>query len=233
MKLIAQMVGRNEEGRYLEEVLKHTAGIVDEIVFTDDCSDDRTFEIAKSYGAHTYKMPEPTFEKNEALLRSTAWSNLQSHAELGDWILAVDCDEKLYAETPNFEMSKLLKTDQYDVINIRFYHMWNETHFRIDKAWRPTNSSRLFRFFYGGQFNDRQLACGSEPMYVNTLIRRGRYLTNSGLAMQHLGYVRDEDKQAKYERYMRLDGGDFHARAHLESIIDPDPELLPWGGYDA
>ena len=51
--------------------------------------------------------------------------------------------------------------------------------------------------------------------------------------MQHLGYVRDEDKQAKYERYMRLDGGDFHARAHLESIIDPDPELLPWGGYDA
>lgn len=227
------MVGRNEEGRYLEEVLKHTAGIVDEIVFTDDCSDDKTLEIAKTHGAHTYQMSEPTFEKNEALLRSTAWANLQNHAELGDWILAVDCDEKLYAETPNFDMARLLKNEHYDVINVRFYHMWNETHFRIDKAWRPTNSSRLFRFFYGGQFNDRALACGSEPMYVSTLIRRGRYLTNSALAMQHLGYVRDEDKQAKYERYMRLDGGDFHARAHLESIIDPDPELLPWGGYDA
>jgi hypothetical protein len=46
--------------------------------------------------------------------------------------------------------------------------------------------------------------------------------------MQHLGYVDDADKQAKYVRYMTLDGGDFHSKAHIESIIDPNPVLVDW-----
>jgi glycosyltransferase involved in cell wall biosynthesis len=228
MKLVANMVGRNESGRYLKEVLEHLGHIADEIVFTDDCSDDDTAEIAASCGANVYRMPEPMFGTHEGVLRNSSWKNLSNHAEIGDWILAIDCDEKLWAERPNVDIRELMRRSDVDVINIKFFHMWNETHFRVDKAWAPTNSSRMFRYFLGGQFVDRRLACGSEPNYVQTLMRRGRYLLDSGLIMQHLGYVRDEDKQAKYERYMNLDGGDFHARAHLESIIDPNPTLELW-----
>jgi len=227
MKLIAQMVGRDEEGRFLDDVLQHVSSIVDEIVFTDDCSDDKTAEIAADY-AHVYRMDEPTFEKDEGLLRTTAWANLENHASVGDWILGIDCDEKLFSFVPGLSMVDLLGNDRLDVVNIKFYHMWNETHYRVDKAWKPHNSYRLYRYYLGGQFKDSKLACGSEPTYIHKLIRRGGYLKNSGLAMQHLGYVRDEDKYAKYDRYMMLDGGDFHARAHLESIIDPEPTLVPW-----
>ena len=63
------------------------------------------------------------------------------------------------------------------------------------------------------------------------MIRRGKYYKDSSLVMQHLGYVRDEDKTAKYARYMELDGGDFHQKSHIESIIDPEPTLLDWKIY--
>jgi hypothetical protein len=53
-------------------------------------------------------------------------------------------------------------------------------------------------------------------------------MMNTGLVMQHLGYVRDEDKKAKYDRYMKIDGGDFHAMNHIQSIMDPDPTLVEW-----
>lgn len=230
MKLIGQMVGRNEQGRYLDKVLEHLDKIADEIVFTDDCSDDDTAEIAAQHNCHVYEMPEPTFTTHEGVLRNSAWKNLENHAEIGDWILSIDCDEMLFADSPNVDIRELMRREDADVIAIKFFHMWNEHEYRIDKAWAPTISSRMFRFFYGGSFVDRRLACGAEPDYVQTLIRRNRFLTDSGLIMAHLGYIRDEDKQAKYERYMQLDGGDFHARAHLESIIDPDPTLHPWGG---
>lgn len=227
-KLIANMVARNEADRFLPDVLKHLSSIVDEIVFTDDCSDDKTPEIAESFGAHVYRTDEPTFVKHEGQLRTSAWRNLTKHAKPGDWILAIDADEKLWATRPNLTLSKLMNQDRYDVLNIQFVHMWNEKQYRIDKFWAPHPSTRLFRYFYGGQFKDVKMACGSEPTYVDILVHRRRYLMDTGLLMQHLGYVRDEDKKAKYERYMTLDGGDFHAKSHIESIMDPNPELVDW-----
>lgn len=226
-KLIANMVGRNEADRFLPEVLDHLKSCVDEIVFTDDCSDDNTPEIAHKYGAMVYKTETPTFVVHEGNLRNFAWSNLMKHANPGDWILAIDCDEKLWATVPNLSLNKLINLS-YDVLNIQFIHKWNATQYRVDKAWAPHPSSRLFRYYLGGKFKDSKLACGSEPTYVQTLIARGNYLLETGLVMEHLGYQRDEDKKAKYERYMNLDGGDFHAKAHIESIMDPDPELVDW-----
>jgi len=228
--LLAQMVGRNEADRYLEEVLDHLRSIVDHIVFTDDASDDNTAEIAAKY-ATVYKNERPLFTEDEGLLRTAAWKNLQKHADVGDWILSVDCDEKLWCTQPNFNINKLMSQPMFDVINVTFFHMWNDTHYRVDKAWKPSGSFRLYRYFLGGRFKDKKLACGSEPMYVETLIRRGKFMRDTPLVMQHLGYMKDEDKQAKYERYMTLDQGNFHSLQHIQSIIDPDPVLEPWGNW--
>lgn len=228
MKLIAQIVGRNESDRYLSEVLEHLRGFADEIVFTDDCSNDDTYSIAENYGCYTYRTPENLFTKNEGELRQLAWDNLKNHASVGDWVLAIDCDEKLYHTNDKFSFRELLSLPQYSVMNIVFYHMWNENQYRVDKEWRPNNSSRLFRYFPSGTFNRRKLACGSEPEYVQKLVNSRKYLLNSGLVMQHLGYMRDEDKLNKYDRYSKLDGGNFHAKKHIESIIDEKPKLRDW-----
>lgn len=226
--LIAQMIGRNESERYLKQVLSRIVELADVVCFTDDCSDDDTPQIAEDMGCKVFQMDEPTFTVHEGLLRQTAWdfmTNAVSPTNGKDWVLAIDCDEELY-EPGN--LSELLSQNQYDVLSIAFFHMWNATQFRVDKAWAPTLSSRLFRYYNAPSFNMRRLACGAEPEYVQRLIRAQKFHTRTGLRMKHLGYMRDEDKPAKYERYMALDKGEFHALAHLESILDDDPILLDW-----
>lgn len=223
------MIGRNEANRFLEDVLKHLSTQVDKIIFTDDCSDDNTLEIASKY-AETFSTPRPMFTEHEGQLRAFAWGNLSKFAKMGDWIIAIDCDEKLF-HIENLDIRSALASSPFDVVNVRFYHMWNEYQYRVDKLWTPTNSSRIFRFMEDGGFLNRKLACGSEPTYVRDWINKRNFWTNSNLVMQHLGYIRDEDKTAKWERYSQLDGGQFHNLNHINSIIDENPVLIDWGNF--
>lgn len=227
-KLVANIVGRNEADKYLHRVLSRLRDQVDMICFTDDHSDDDTAQIAANYGAIVQQMSEPTFNTHEGKLRQASWEHLEQC--IGDdhdyFVLAIDCDEELY-ET-RVPIRELINQSMFDVLNIEFYHMWNENQFRVDKAWAPHPSSRLFRFLPNGVFQQRQLACGSEPMYVQALIRQGRYYPQSGLVMKHLSYITDEDKRAKYDRYAKIDGGIYHANSHIESILDPNPFLVDW-----
>ncbi len=45
------------------------------------------------------------------------------------------------------------------------------------------------------------------------------------LAVLHFGWANTAARQARYDRYQQIDGGRFHARAHLESILAPSPTL--------
>jgi hypothetical protein len=173
-------------------------------------------------------MSEPIFATNEGKLRQLSWEFLESHITEGEdwWVLAIDADEMLY-ETRH-KLKDLVAQKRFDVLSIEFYHMWSPTHFRVDKAWRPHGSSRLFRYYPGGKFLDRALACGSEPTYVRQLIMENKYLASTGLLMKHLSYMTDEGKSSKYERYTKIDGGAFHANAHIESIVDQNPVLVEW-----
>lgn len=227
--IYAQIIGRNESSRFLEEVLQRLSTQVDKIIFTDDCSDDNTPEIAAKY-AEVFQTPAPMFSEHEGRLRAFAWSNLEKFASTGDWIIAIDCDEKLF-HLGKQSINDVLSRSEFDVVNVRFYHMWNQSQYRVDKLWAPNNSSRIFRFIEGGGFANKKLACGSEPTYVLDWIKRRNFWTNSDLVMQHLGYIRDEDKLAKYERYSHLDGGEFHNLSHINSIIDQNPVLIDWGTF--
>lgn len=227
-RIVANMIGRNESDRYLKEVLDHLNPLVDEIVFTDDGSDDDTFLIARDAGAKTIRLSDSVFESNEGLLREISWEHLRGVAEPGDWILSIDCDEKLYPATG---LHNLLRATDKSVVMVKFYHMWNSTHFRVDKAWKPDLQPRLFKYHPEGHVMQRALACGQYPTYVKQMVRDGK-VDDLFLSMQHLGYMKDEDKVAKFEKYMRIDGGKFHSLRHLESIVDPDPELVQWGTSD-
>jgi len=227
--IIAQMIGRNESSRFLVDVLERLSTQVDKIIFTDDCSDDDTPEIASKY-AEVFRTPEQLFNVHEGKLRAFAWSNLTKFASVGDWVVAIDCDEKLF-HTEGLVIRDVLDLSPFDVVNVRFYHMWNEQQYRVDKLWAPTNSSRIFRYMEGGAFLNRELACGSEPTYVRGWISKRNFWIDSNLVMQHLGYIRDEDKQSKYERYSNIDGGKFHNLNHINSIVDENPVLISWGSF--
>lgn len=230
-KVIANMVARNEGPHYLDAVLERLVDQVDEIVFTDDASDDNTVEIAARYTDKIQVLDKPLFIEHEGRFRQKSWDFLQEATTPteDDWILAIDADEMLYEDQPG--MLREVTQQSYEVVNIWFYHMWNENAFRVDGGWRPHGSTRLFKYRPGGSFRDRALACGSEPEYVSMSVRfKGLYLINSGLKMKHLSYIKDEDKITKYERYTQIDGGAFHAGSHIQSIMDP-PERVALGEW--
>lgn len=227
--IYAQMIGRNESDRFLEPVLQRLSEQVDKIIFTDDCSTDSTPEIASKY-AEVFQTTENMFKIHEGQLRAFAWSNLEKFAKLGDWIIAIDCDEMLY-HLENLSIEDALSKSPFDVVNVRFYHMWNDSQYRVDKLWAPTNSTRIFRYIENGGFLNKKLACGSEPTYVREWVSRRNFWIDSKIIMQHLGYVKDQDKYSKYQRYSELDGGEFHAINHINSIIDDNPVLINWGNF--
>jgi hypothetical protein len=228
MRLLALMPVKNEAGRHLSGVLDHLLGIVDGVFVYDDRSTDDTPAVVCEKGIPMAIRPSEMlgFAEHEGLFRQWGYDRFVDalKPEAGDWVLAIDADEKLYGTRRIRE----LMAQPHDVLGVSFVHMWNATHYRVDKAWAPNISSRLFRFQDGGQFLQRRLACGSEPSYVLDAVRAGRVLWTTGLVMCHLGYERDEDKAAKHARYAELDGGEFHAGAHIASILDPDPMLVKW-----
>ena len=243
--VVALMPTYNEEDRYLSGVLERLVEQVDTVVVFDDGSTDNTVDLAIEKGATVIVRPDhvPSFREHEGAFRQAAWEAMvreTSPTAGNSWILSIDADEELYAiDNKKFKLKAFLSRQNnysFQVINIVFYHMWNETHYRVDKLWHPTPSTRLYKYFLGGRYKDRKLACGAEPLYVAQLAGRsyrlapdeGPFLFNSGLVMKHLGYQRDEDKKMKHTRYMDLDNGEFHNINHLESILDEDVQLLPW-----
>lgn len=88
--LTLSMIVKNE-GAILEECLESVVNIVDEIVITDTGSTDNTIEIAEKYGAKIYHL-----DWTEDF--ATARNNSLKHST-GKWILYLDADEKLAAQS--------------------------------------------------------------------------------------------------------------------------------------
>jgi glycosyltransferase involved in cell wall biosynthesis len=83
------MIGKNEE-RVLDACLKSVKPYVDEIVFVDTGSTDRTVEIALSQGAKLFHFPW--------INDFSAARNFSLAQACGDWIFWVDCDDTLPEE---------------------------------------------------------------------------------------------------------------------------------------
>ena len=80
------MIARDEE-RFLEECLRRARGAFDELVLVDTGSQDRTVEIAASFGAKVLHEP---WRDDFAAAR-----NRGLEAATGDWVLVLDADEFL------------------------------------------------------------------------------------------------------------------------------------------
>ena len=132
-RLSVALITLNEE-RNLAACLRSVA-FADEIVVVDNASTDRTREVAREFGARVLEVPEwPGFgpQKNRALEACT-----------GDWILALDADERV-EEPLRAEIEQVLAQSTFDVYEMPRRSTYCGRYIRHG-GWWPDHVTRLFR----------------------------------------------------------------------------------------
>lgn len=184
MKLSLTMIVKNEE-EYLTGCLQSVQGIADEIIVVDTGSDDRTVEIARSFGARVLARPwrhDFAWARNQALRAAT-----------GEWALVLDADERFVGEA--HKMRKAMR--QKGVVAF-------QVPIRSDILGQPHIHSavRLFRLVPGVSFERRlheQVLPSLVRVFPRGQIRKAPFL------IEHLGYQPDViEKRDKRTRNLEL-----------------------------
>ena len=131
-EISACIISYNEEKK-IEDCLKSLAGVADEIVVVDSLSTDRTREIAARYTDNI---------TNQAFLGHVEQKNLAVSKTRYDWVLSLDCDERLSSELQQSILAikdDLDHTDAYLMARRTFYvYRW------LNHCWYPDKKVRLF-----------------------------------------------------------------------------------------
>jgi hypothetical protein len=229
MKIIAHMVvGPGEASRYLDVVLERAKYWADELIIAID-SAESVEALAKeeqivSEHADAYYFLANKWATHEGRCRQEAWNSMVSVSQPteDDYIFLIDADEVVVEHQ---HIRGAVVQHHGKRLGFTFRHMWTPKEYRVDRLWAPTTAWVLIPFRKGGTFRDRPIACGREPTYADNIPR----LDRSVGTILHYGYMLDADKESKFRRYMTLDGGQYHNREHLRSILWP-PSLEQWEG---
>lgn len=168
-KISVVLATRNEEaniGRCLESV----KNIADEIIVYDECSVDKTREIAKRFGARVFKVKHsPIFHitKQKAIDKAT-----------GDWILQLDADEVV---TPKLakEIREVTEMSDEEILSRKIPEIFMRHQKVVEKRAGAlgTKSGEVCAFFIPRRniFLGRPLVhAGVYPDAVIRLIKKGR-----------------------------------------------------------
>ena len=210
MKLHASLiVAAVEADRYLPVCVEHLDQFCDEV--TELLDGERGSDFLGHEGRARQALLELTLARNP------------TH------VLAIDADEFV---TDGQRLRALCREDAGPgawTLNIE--EVWKADDqalwIRTDGAWGlQSRSPILYRVpaKIDGRWRimDRQLACGREPMAVRQLAARA---PDSGVQVLHFGWTNESERAARYQRYVDHDGGKFHRRAHLDSIMWPDSKV--------
>lgn len=222
MKLVAAMITKNELSRYLELSISALFEFCDEVCVIDDYSTDGTYEwlMAKTR-CRVLTNPAVTFDEHEGKARQALLDFVRESEPTH--VLAIDADEFV---TDGQELRWALQGQPTERIwSLEMREIWGAEEgglwIRQDGGWKahpvpilwqvPPNADERW-----WQIRDRALSCGREPAVIAEIRSQARY---TGVGILHFGWTNTSERQRRYDRYMSIDGGSFHASRHLQSIM--------------
>jgi len=131
-KISACIISYNEEDK-IEDCLKSILPVVDEIIVVDSLSTDNTISIVEKYTDKIF---------HQKFLGHIEQKNLAISKASNDWILSLDCDERLTEELQQSIASVKNNIEKYNA-----YRMSRKTFYIyrwLNHCWYPDIKTRLF-----------------------------------------------------------------------------------------
>ncbi len=206
----ACMMVRNEE-ELLGRCLASIRDWVDEIIVVDTGSNDRTVEIARSYGAKLYFHPwEGDFSKsrNYTLKYATC-----------DWIFIIDADEEVYSEDIA-TIARVLNDPRHLYVSINVFNVYGK-------------NEELTTFLPSVRFFRRSLNLRYDGIVHNTLqIPTGAPVLRADVRIKHYGYGLDPEKmklklarsKALLEKQLQENPDNFYALFNYAQLLRGEGE---------
>lgn len=116
MKISLCLIAKNEE-KTLERCIASVKAFVNEIILVDTGSEDKTIDIARTFGANIYTY---TWDNNFAAARNFALSKAS-----GDWIVFLDGDEYFSEQSAGKipEIIKIAHKAKFDTIRVKLINI--------------------------------------------------------------------------------------------------------------
>lgn len=196
------MIARNEE-KFLPKCLESVKGLVDEMIVVDTGSDDRTAEIAESFGA---KVLHYKWDDDTANARNTGLKEAKE-----DWVLVLDADEVVAKES--FGPIRKLATKEFDAYylvqvnytnnagDINFIPLQKKTSYSMDfKGFFPVEIIRLFRNNKGIKFTSIV-----HERLNDSIKKLGLKTARTDVPIHHYQFLKGEDVMKKKQlAFLRL-----------------------------
>jgi len=131
-KISACIISFNEEKK-IEDCLKSLLPVVDEIIIIDSNSTDKTLNIAKKYTDKIFLHDFQGYGKQKNLATDKATNN---------WVISLDCDERL-----STELQSSIKNIKNNLDDNSVYGMARKTFYIyrwLNHCWYPDRKIRLF-----------------------------------------------------------------------------------------
>lgn len=243
MKLTASVIVRNELDRYLDPCITALLEFCDEIRILDDASTDGWEEALRptwgNDGARVLTFRHEADARNaepDFHLHAAARNRLLQFTLEGDpgYVLAIDADEFI----ADGAMLRQACERGGDVVAVEIAEVWEACDellcVRQDGGWRSHPIGCIWRAERFRRdvlaLTDRGHATGRVPEAVHRVASR-----SSGTSLLHFGWANLAERAKRFERYSVGDGGKFHAKAHIDSIMWPGArvQLQPreWPGW--
>jgi len=228
MNLVASLIVKDELDRYLLPCVESLLGFCDEVRVWDDGSTDGTRDVlADLERVRVAGSDDSRFFGHEGRARQAAlaWT-LEARPT---HVLSIDADEIV---GDGALLRTMVESDEREAAwSLCMAEVWKATEdellVRQDGGWRAHTVTVVWTPGRDTRIPDRALASGRVPMSVARA--RARFV---GCPLLHLGWAREAERVRRHERYAIHDQGNFHASAHLDSILWPDEkvtlERCPW-----
>ncbi|MDX2504034.1 MAG: glycosyltransferase family 2 protein [Gammaproteobacteria bacterium] len=199
-KISACIISYNEEKK-IEDCLRSLQAVVDEIIIIDSNSTDKTLEIAKRYTDKIFLHDFQGYGKQK---------NLATNKTANNWVINLDCDERLSSELQSSIKSITNNLDDdtvYSMARKTFYiYRW------LNHCWYPDRKIRLF--------NKTKTRWLDNDVHESVDTSNMRTITLSGDIL-HYSFDSISDHLKTIDKFTQIGANDLLKKGKNISVISP------------